>query len=211
MEVYGVKPKKFTKKWWGYFWYYYKWHTAGVLFAAVLMIITFVQCVTQTKYDLQIDFITEYGIIPEQEEMLAALIEENIEDVTGNGEKEAFVLSLNMGEGDAQMMQAMTTKLFVELGYSESYVFIMSKKYADAILEHDIFENSDVWAGDLANGEPLISLKECLVLPEMWFDMEVQDLYIGVLKVREENKANELELKRYENGKRFAQFLINQR
>ena len=211
MEVYGVKPKRFTKKWWGYFWYYYKWHTVGVLFACVLIVTSFVECATQTKYDLQIDFITEHGITLEQEEMLAEVIEENIEDVTGNGEKEAFVLSLNMTEGDAQMTQALTTKLFVELGYTESYVFIMSKKYADMISEHGILENTDVWAGDMANDGQLISLKECKLMPQMWFDMEVQDLYIGVLKVREENKDNELELKKYENGKRFAQFLINQR
>lgn len=211
MEVYGVKPKKFTKAWWGYFWEYYKWHTIGLLFASILIINTVAQCVTQVKYDLQIDFITEHGIIPEQEEMLVELIEENIEDATGNGEIDAFVLSLNMTEGDPQMVQALSTKLFVELGYSESYVFIMSKKYADMISEHEIFENTDTWAGDMANGGQVISLKDCKLLPEMWFDMSVQDLYIGVLKVREENKDNEIELKKYENGKKFAQFLINQR
>ena len=212
MEVYGVKPKKFTKEWWGYFWYYYKWHTAGVLFAMFLIVTTLVQCVTQTKYDLQVDYITENYIISEQEEKLTQIIEANIDDVTQNGKAEAFLMTFNMAENnDPQMTQALTTKLFVELGYSDGYVFIVSKKYADMVLEHGIMEDTSVWAGDLANDSGVISLAGCKVLSDIGIDAEEQDLYIGVLKMREDKKEDELEIAKYENGKKFAQFLINQR
>lgn len=211
MEVYGVKPKKFTKEWWGYFWYYYKGHTLAAVFASVLIITSLVQCVTQTKHDLQIDFITEYGITTEQEDALEALIAENIEDATGNGVNEAFVLPLSMIEGDVQMQQALTTKLMIEFGYSEGYAFIMTKKYADIVVEHEIMEKTSEWAGELGNDSQVISLAGCKALSDIGIDAEAQDLYIGVLKLRDENKDDELEIKKYENGKMFAQFLINQR
>lgn len=211
MEVYGVKPKKFTKEWWGYFWYYYKWHTLGVLFAAFLIVTSFVQCVTQTKYDLQIDFITEHYITTEQEEKLTEIIEANIDDVTQNGDVEAFVLSLNMTNEDVQMTQALSTKMMIEFGYSEGYVFIMSKKYADMVLEHGIMEETSAWAGEQANDSGVVSLAGCKALSDIGIDATSHDLYIGVLKMRDDDKEDELEIARYENGKKFAQFLINQR
>ncbi len=211
MEVYGVKPKKFTREWWGYFWYYYKWHTAGVLFALFVIITSLVQCVTQINYDLQIDLITEDYITGEQTEKLEELIKANIDDVTQNGETQAFVLSLNMDSEDPQMEQALMSKMLLEFRYSEGYVFIMSKKYADMVFEYGIFENTDVWAGEQANDGQTISLAGSKALLNIGIDAEMHDLYIGVLKIRDENKDDELEIAKYENGKKFAQFLINQR
>ncbi len=211
MEVYGVKPKMFTKEWWGYFWYYYKWHTLGGAFAAFLIITSCVQCATQTKYDLQIDFISEYGLLQETEDALTAIVAENIEDVTQNGVNEAFVLSLNMGETqDVQMMQAMQTKLMIEMGYSEGYVFIMTKQYADMITENEVLEKTEVWAGDKANDGYVISLANNKALANIGIDAAGQDLYIGVLKMKDDQKEEELACARYQNGIKFAQYLVSQ-
>lgn len=212
MEVYGTKPKRFTKEWWGYFWDYYKWHTIGGAFVAFLIITSCVQCITQTKYDLQIDYISEYGILSEHKDALKVLAEENVEDATGNGKNEVFVLSLNMSQAnDPQMMQAMQTKLMVEMGYSEGYAFIMTKQYADLMTEQGVLEPTSIWAGECANDGSVISLADCTALSQIGIDAAKQDLYIGITKLREKEKEDELEVKRYENGVRFAQCLINQR
>ncbi len=212
MEVYGIKPKRFTKEWWGYFWDYYKWHTIGGGFVAFLVITSCVQCITQTKYDLQVDYISEYGILSEHEDALRALAEEKIEDVTGNGKNEVSILSLNMSQAnDPQMMQAMQTKFVIEMGYSEGYAFILTKQYADLMTEQGVLEPTSAWAGEYANDGCVISLSGCTALSEIGIDASEQDLYIGIHKVREKEKEDELEVKRYENGVRFAQYLINQR
>ena len=53
-EVYGVKPKKFTKEWWPYYWMYYKWHTIIIGFFSITTIISAVQCAMKEHYDLNV-------------------------------------------------------------------------------------------------------------------------------------------------------------
>lgn len=212
MEVYGVKPKKFTKEWWGYFWYYYKLHTLGGAFAAFLIIVTCVQCATQTKYDLQIDFISEYGLMTEREQALEELACANIEDVTENGKTEAFVMNLDMSNTqDAQMVQAMQTKLMLEMGFSEGYVFILTKQYADMMVEQGALEPASVWTEEYSGDGYTVSLAGCTALADLGIDAEAQELYIGVNSLREKNREDELEIARHENGIRFARYLISRR
>ena len=64
-EVYGEKPKKFTKKWWPYFWMYYKWHTISIVAIAVVIISTVMQCVTAEKYDLILTYLGRLHISQE--------------------------------------------------------------------------------------------------------------------------------------------------
>lgn len=213
MEVYGTKPKRFTKEWWGYFWDYYKWHTIGGAFAAVLIGVTFVQCATQTNYDLQVDFIAEYGLQSEEQEALVALAESAAEDITENGKTEAFVLALNMVETqDMQMTQAMQTKLMIEMGYSDGYTFIMSKKYADMLTEYEVLQPTSEWAGEYANDGVVISLADCRKLSEIGIETSGdRELYIGIAPLKENDIGDEEKIARYENGVRFAKSLIEQR
>ncbi len=211
MEVYGTKPKRFTKEWWGYFWYYYKWHTAFSAFVAVIVLISCVQCATQIKYDLNITYVSEYGLDTDRETALAELAAKNITDVTGNKKNEVFVLTFNMQEDrDFMVIQAYNTKLALEPDYTESYVFIMTEKYAEQMAMFDFLEKTDVWAGDKANDGYTVSLADCGALSEIGIDAKGQDLYVGVVKMREKESESELERERYKNGVAFAQYLINQ-
>ena len=207
MEVYGTKPKMFTKEWRGYFWDYYKWHTIGGLFAAGLIIYSCVQCATAVQYDLQVDYISENGILEETRDALTELIKNNIDDANGNDSVDAFVLSLNMAETqDVQMTQAMQTKMMLEQGYSESFVFILSKKYADIFTESEVLENNSVWAGDRADEACVVSLDGSSVLEE--FGIDTSDLYIGVRKMRSDEQDKEEKTAEYKNGIKLAQYLI---
>lgn len=212
MEVYGKKPKRFTKAWWEYFWEYYKWHTVSAVVAAVLIAVTCVQCATKIKYDIQVDFISEFGLLTEQEDALEALAAGCAEDITGNGISEAYVMNLNMNDsGGAEMSQAMQTKLMVEMGYSEGYAFIMTKKYADLLTEENVLSPTAEWAEEYANDGCVISLSDCTALYDISINAEEQDLYIGVTALRSKDKDDKREIARHENGIRFARYLIRQR
>ena len=54
MEKYGEIPKRFTKKWWEYFWDYYKIHTIATIAIVVAVASTISQCVNKIDYDLSL-------------------------------------------------------------------------------------------------------------------------------------------------------------
>ncbi|MBR5808582.1 MAG: hypothetical protein IKY39_00550 [Clostridia bacterium] len=206
MEVYGEKPQKFTAKWWEYIWEYYKWHFACVLFIIFTMVTTLHQCATRPSYDLQIMIATQQDIAPAQADYLREEAESIVADSTGNGVNEVYVMPLTLNpDGDPQIMQVNHTKFTVELSMPESYVFILSKKYADQAVGTGFFESVGVWTGD-GSEEELISLKDNEKLTALGIDTE--ELYLGVLKLTEERQKDELEKSRYENGVLFARHLL---
>ena len=206
MEVYGEKPEKFTAKWWEYVWEYYKWHFISVLFVIFIMVTTFQQCATRPKYDLQIMIATEQDIATTQADLLREDAEGIVEDCTGNGVNEVYVMPLTLNpDGDPQVMQVNHTKFTVGLAMPESYVVIISKKYAEQATGVGFFENVNVWSS-VESGEELVSLKGNEKLTALGFDTE--DLYLGVVRLDKENKDNELEFARYENGVLFAKHLL---
>ncbi|HAL63744.1 MAG TPA: hypothetical protein DCO93_04785, partial [Clostridiales bacterium] len=182
MEVYGTKPKRFTKEWWEYFWDYYKIHTIATAIIIIFIGITISECAHRINYDLQIDYISENQISDEAVNALTSLIEQNIDDITENGKPEAYVTYLDMGEhGDPQYTQAMFTKYSVEMGYTESFVFLVSEKYADQLSEEGIFEEASTWTSIPSYNGYCVSLEDCEILKEIGID--TSDLYVGVLKI----------------------------
>ncbi len=212
MEVYGVRPKAFTKAWWeNYFWYHYKWHTIGALFVGALITIGIWQVVTAPKYDLQVDYISEYFLTDNETQMFSDLITSAIDDVTENGKTELCFLALPMDSGsDVQQTQAIQIKYTTEMSYSEGYVFLMSKTYAEHSKEYGIFEPTSAWAGEYANDGYVLSLENSKALIEAGINPAEKELYIGVLKMRDKEKNDELEQKRYQNGVKLAKFLIGE-
>lgn len=206
MEVYGEKPQKFTAKWWEYIWEYYKWHFMCILFILFILVTTLHQCATRPSYDLQIAAVTEKDWAPAQVDALREDVESVIEDSTGNGINEAYIMPLTINEnGDPQILQVNHTKFMVELSMPESYVFIMSKKHADVVLGTDFFESVDTWAGGDSK-EELVSLAGNEKLTSLGIDTE--DLYLGVVRLPESKAGDELEKKRHENGVQYARHLL---
>ncbi len=206
MEVYGEKPKKFTAKWWEYIWEYYKWHFVCVLFIIFTVVTTLQQCATRPNYDLQITAVTEQELVLSQTDGIRDLAEGVIADSTGNGINEVYVMPIFMNEQiDAQMMQANFAKFSVEMSMPEAYVFILSKKFADTVVEVGILESCDVWADGSAD-EYVVSLNGNEKLTALGID--TNELYLGVLKLTEDRQEDELEKARYENGVRFSRHLL---
>ena len=212
MEVYGQKPKRFTKEWWEYFWDYYKLHTIAGVFLLFILVISISECAHKIDYDLQVDYISEHQISDRSVTALTELIEKNIDDINENGKNQAYVTVLDMGEdADPQYTQAIYTKYSVEAGYTESFVFLVSKKYADILSEEDIFEKSENWTSAPSYNGYCISLDNCAVLKEIGID--TSDLYLGIIRLRDREKEAEREKKLpyQRNGIKFAKFLIDKR
>ena len=70
MEKYGEVPRRFTKAWWEHFWYYYKWHTFGVIFVAVMIAISCTECAMRDKYDVTITYAGEMVFMPQTVEKI---------------------------------------------------------------------------------------------------------------------------------------------
>ena len=208
MEVYGEKPKRFTKEWWEYFWDYYKWHTIGGIVVLILVVSTIVECANRKNYDLQIDYISEKGLSLQAQDGLVALMEKNIDDATQNGKTEAFLTYLDMNKNnDPQYVQAMTTKYAVEVGNTDAFVFLVSKDYADQLLEGEMLLETKEWCDAEPYMDYFVNLSDSKALKDIGVNTE--DLYVCVLKLGDGN--SEEKLLKQKNGINFAKFLIGER
>ena len=209
MEVYGEKPKLFSKKWWENYYYYYKVHTIVGVIVAIAMGYLIYSDMTATKYDLQIDYISELGISTEQTELIEQAAADNIEDVTGNEICDAFVMVIDMSpSNDMQYAQAMQVKYMTEQAYSEAFVFITSEKYMNEMSGNGVFEKASVWSGTDDDVE-FISLAGCKVLEDA--TISTDGLYVAVRKLREKEIGDEKKEAEYRNGIQFARYLIDER
>lgn len=212
MKIKVTKPKPFTREWCEYFWDYYKWHTIATIILLIVIITSINDCAHRINYDLQIDYISEHQIFDDTAGALADLVSENIDDITENGKKQAYANIIDMKETpDPQYTQAMYTKYSAEMISTESFVFLVSKKYADELSEMGVFELSETWTSSASYNGYCISLKDCAELEKIGID--TSDLYIGIIKIRDNIKESKLEkaILNQENGIKFAKFLINER
>ena len=161
-EVYGVKPKIFTKEWWPYFWEYYKWHTIAVLFVALLTGMTIYQSKTATRYDLKITYMGDKYLPDEVDEEFTSGLETVISDIDGNGECNIFFSQLTISEDaeSAAITMTMRMKHDLELTNEQSGVYLYSK----AELENQIargyidvtYFDTDVWLNEPVSDDAYI-------------------------------------------------------
>lgn len=164
-EVYGVKPKIFTKEWWPYFWMYYKWHTVGAFFVALCIIVTAVQCVNREKYDVTVTYAGTAYMTEESVDKLEIELSKLTEDIDGDGENKAFVQQLNMasGQANAELNYALQTKHDISLGETTSHLFIYDKEQGETMIsvrEHaeETYTPITEWYGeDFEDAEVLMS------------------------------------------------------
>ena len=152
-EVYGEKPKKFTKEWWPYFWLYYKWHTVAVLFVMMLVVIGISDCARKEKYDLRLTYLgrTYYDIQLWDE--TEKLLEEDIKDADGNGEKNIGMTDLVIAEGNEYGEQNYASYLKHDISFSEdlSYVYIYDSKELERALTDGVAAGCYAKASDWLN------------------------------------------------------------
>lgn len=216
-EKYGVVPPKFTKKWWEYFWDYYKIHVLVTAFVVLCVGITAVQCATREKFDLNMIYFGSTYHGEDNSNAVANGLEQFIEDVDGNGEKNIFLQELMISNqpGQEQYDYAIQTKF--DLSFQDNYTFLylidednaknmLGRGYSDGV-----FIPVEEWAKD-TQSETLsddkgvdygVSLKDSKYLNENGYSNE--KLY---LLVKGNFKEDEKNISAYESSLRLAQELI---
>lgn len=141
-ERYGVKPKRFTSAWWGYFWMYYKWYTIGTILVILAIVITAVQCARKETYDLTVNYAaTNYysdSVIRAFEEAAKPYIN----DADGDGEANVFVQQLNFTNqpGNEEMDYTLQVKHDLELSNDYSFLYIYDSDEAEIMFNRESAE-----------------------------------------------------------------------
>ena len=135
-EVYGVKPKRFTREWWPYFWMYYKWHTIGIVAAAACIISFAVQCATKPKYDLALTFAGGNAWKSGATDALRDALSESIEDADGNGQKNLLIETVIMDRSgtDLQLNYDLQVKVDIMTGEDIYNLYMFDAEEAELML-----------------------------------------------------------------------------
>ncbi len=129
MESYGTKPKRFSREWWPYFWYYYKWHTIGIAAVIIAVAVTCVQCASKEKFDFTIIYSGNRIFSEEQVDRFLAALEERLPDVDGDGVTNIDFQQLSLS-GQSQNIEydyAVQQKFDVALMSGENALYFMSE------------------------------------------------------------------------------------
>lgn len=199
-EKYGEIPPRFTKQWWDYVWYYYKWHITITVLAIIIASVTMVQCATRTRYDMTVVYAGHMNYSDDEIIRLQELLSEHITDIDENGEKNVMFMPLMFADNPSseEYDYAMQTKL--DLSFTDDYTFIylMDKSEAELYLQResiaDTFENTDLYAEN-TDAEILrasdgtgyaVSLRNSALLKNN--NIYCEDLYILIAKNNDDNE-----------------------
>lgn len=223
MEKYGEIPKRFTKKWWGYFWDYYKVHTIVAVVAVVALVSTVARCSRQVDYDLSINTIAMETLSLEGENALCAALSDAVDDIDGKDGVNVYIDQIPLGtsENELEYESTLMQKFFIELSFGEAYIYLFSKDYANSYLNRDdcadSFMSVNDWGIDgidtsdknkfmLYMGKSFAMSMEGNELLES-VGIDTADCYLMLRYPRYNEKDDEQALKRFENAVKAIRFI----
>lgn len=225
LEKYGTVPKRFTKKWWEYFWDYYKWHTIATAFALFLIAITVHQYATQIHYDATIMVFGGQGLDKELIKTVETDLEQIVDDCNADGEKHVMVQQLttpSTAQGqinDVQYEMAVASKIMAEFAAGESCVFLLSQDEVNKVLNNkendEFFVPVEEWAEAMPEKSRLmgargvsyaVNLGACRFFVERGID--ASEYYLMIRNPRYNEIDDEEAMMRIEDAKKIAAYII---
>ena len=224
MERYGTIPKRFTKEWWDYFWYYYKWRVIFILIAVIFLAITCTQCAMRIDYDMKISYVGSNYYYEQNLDKFTEAVAPLIDDKNGDGKKYVQVVQMNVADADSsasgsEYNSAMMSKEAVEIHAGETYMFLMNKQETERILNQDgatrVFEKmTDILSSEVPrdklvykDGEPYaVNLSGSKFLEENSFFSE--DVYLLIRSVRPKDTEKKEEQIAYGNAVKLANIIL---
>ncbi len=219
MEVYGEKPKRFTKEWWPYFWMYYKLHVIVIAFVVLSVAFALVECSMKVDYDFTVLYMGKMIFTDEQAEALTSALSEQIDDVDGDGVTRIDFTQLTVSGADENIQYdyTITQKFDIHLTSGDTALYLMSEEevkseFARQYTEY-VFEPIENWADTAVprsatidhNGVPTaISLKGSTLLESLGFYTD--DLYL-VVRIKEDG-SKDIYQTRYDAAVQAANLLI---
>ncbi len=220
MAEHFEKPKKFTKEWFNYIWCYYKVHFFIIIAIIILLAATISEFKNKIDYDLRMVYCTTEGYSEIIESSLPERLEEEINDVNGDGEKHFLVSQISFSEdvvGDSTQYLASENKLLSLLSVEDEMLFVcddyMMKYILDLGMTEDAFISVSEWSDsetakslgiNYAGGTYAASLKNSLVFNEI--AENENELFIMVKDNIEPD--DEKNCARYEESKKIANKII---
>ncbi len=123
----------------GHFWFYYKWHTIGVLFALFALTVCLVQCSSEAKADSTIGLYMDRQFTGSETDILAQVLSEYCEDTNGDGEVVVKVYDYSYLETQQdQLKQLNKEKIMSELTGGSCVMYITDDYQQKFFDEHDI-------------------------------------------------------------------------
>ncbi len=165
----AVAPKTFQEKLQNY-WFHFKWHTIGIVFTCLTLIILITQCSGRTNWDMQVIYFTYTPAIDSQTNMIGDYLESISQDINGDGEVNISVVNCSMPDGNhnsqynrtiLMKLQAMITAEPTAMLYitdSESVKFFKNEALSGIFdteqvpFKEDFYEKTTTELGRLPDG-----------------------------------------------------------
>ncbi|MBQ8533606.1 MAG: hypothetical protein IJ462_02110 [Clostridia bacterium] len=122
-----------------HFWFYYKWHTIGALFAAFALTVCLVQCSMEEKADTTIGLYMDRQFTGSETDLLADVLSEYCEDTNGDGEVVVKIYDYSYLEiQQDQLKQLNKEKIMTELTGGTCVMYITDDYQQKFFDEKDI-------------------------------------------------------------------------
>ena len=120
--------------------------------------------------------------------------------------------SADISPDAAQYEYAVLTKFMAQIEASENQIYIVDKSFAEKLITYECLLPVSEWADevsdDLIYQDSLISLSQNSKLTGFGFDAE--NLYMGVLNIKQSKKDDAEYVAKFENAKNVANQLIKE-
>lgn len=218
-EVYGVKPKMFTKEWWPYFWMYYKWHTIGIVFVVCSVAFTVGQCFMRPKVDLSVTYAGHHMFADEQSAKISYDMGEVIDDIDGDGRKNVDFQHYTFMDkpGTEEYDHAMQTKLNMEFYNDRSYIFLPDEQTLKMLTNNDYYDDLyarvEDWADKMPDESHLYKINDIAYAVKLDNSAYLRELGTTAemyIMLKRDTKDDELEKAAYRESKKIANKLISE-
>jgi len=227
MERYGTIPDKFTKEWWDYIWYYYKWHFIGGVSALILIAVTAAQCASKINYDAEITYVgSEYYNDDTVINSMCTDLGNIIEDANKNGKNQIYFRQLIIAkEGTPESLteynSGIITKVALEFQTGDAYVYLLTNDELHRIIDHNpnekIFTPPEEYISDTGNLDIIstdaklpcaIGLNADNKFLQKYGLTKEFPMYLAVRNMRERDKDDERQQTKYKNAVKIAQTML---
>ncbi len=149
----AVLPKTFKEKLQNY-WFHFKWHTIGIVFTLIVLIVMITQCAGRTNWDMQVIYFTYSPAIDSQTDMIGDYLESISKDINGDGEVNISVVNCSVPDGNhnSQYNRTVLMKLQAMITAEPTAMLYItdseSVKYFEVDALSNIFDTEQVQFGE---------------------------------------------------------------
>ena len=161
--------KRFSKKWWGNIWYYYRFHFLVIVFLGAIIGYGIYDQVTKVEPDISVDYFGYQSFTEEQLYGIYDFIQPIGKDINGDGKiLMAFYPNIYSPSAKDEQSIGMGQKLDLEIAAGEAVIFLFDKDCFDLVTQNQnyIFLDLSEWAKEFGIPEEKL--------------VKVNDQYLGI-------------------------------